>query len=608
MCGITGLIGKFEGDFESFNNALSHRGPDAGGVYENESKTLKFGHRRLSILDLSTHANQPMFSNDGRFVIVFNGEVYNFNELKSQYNLSCNTTSDTEVILQLYIKLGTKTPSLLNGMFAFAIYDKVEEIIFIARDQIGIKPLFYYWDGVNFAFSSELKSFKKLNRQLTVNKEAIPYFLHLGYIPEPLTIYSEVNKFPTGNYLTINENNIKVEFEAFWKLEDNISQDILSNENIAKKQLEDLLYKSIEKQLISDVPIGTFLSGGIDSSIVTAIANKASTKQVKTFSIGFHEAKYNEAPYAEAVAKHLKTDHHTFMIGEKDVLELVPNLLDIYDEPFGDSSAFPTMLVSKLAREHVTVTLAGDGGDELFMGYGMYNWAERLNNPILDTFKKPLFKISQQLNNRWKRAGLLLDYQNKKNIKSHIFSQEQYLFSENDLSKFLISNSFNFNEFNKNYSPRKLNSKEEQSFWDLGHYLKDDLLVKVDRASMKYSLETRVPLLDMDLIHFSLNLDAKLKSQNGTSKYLLKEVLYQHIPKSLFDRPKRGFSIPLKDWLLNDLNYLITDYLNVSVIEKYGLVQNNEVQNLITRFYRGESINYNKIWHLIILHWWLEIN
>lgn len=608
MCGITGFIGQFEGDFESFNNALSHRGPDAGGIYENESKTLKLGHRRLSILDLSTHANQPMFSNNGRFVIVFNGEVYNFNELKSQYNLSCNTTSDTEVILQLYIKLGTKTPSLLNGMFAFAIYDKIEQTIFIARDQIGIKPLFYYWDGVNFAFSSELKSFKKLDKQLTVNKEAIPYFLHLGYIPEPLTIYSEVKKFPTGNYLTINENNIKVDFEAFWKLEDNIKLETLKDEDIAKKQLEELLYKSIEKQLISDVPIGTFLSGGIDSSIVTAISSKASMKQVKTFSIGFHEAKYNEAPYAEAVAKHLKTDHHTFMIGEKDVLALVPSLMDIYDEPFGDSSAFPTMLVSKLAREHVTVTLAGDGGDELFMGYGMYNWAERLNNPILDTFKKPLFKISQQLNNRWKRAGLLLDYQNKKNIISHIFSQEQYLFSENDLSKFLISNSVNFIEFNKIYSPRKLNSKEEQSFWDLGHYLKDDLLVKVDRASMKYSLETRVPLLDMDLIHFSLNLDAKLKSQNGTSKYLLKEVLYQHIPKSLFDRPKRGFSIPLKDWLLKDLNYLITDYLNVSVIEKHGLVLNIEVQNLIIRFYKGETINYNKIWHLIILHWWLETN
>ncbi|MEY3415966.1 MAG: hypothetical protein RL711_193 [Bacteroidota bacterium] len=608
MCGITGIIGNFVTDFEYFNNTLTHRGPDAGGIFESKSKTLKLGHRRLSILDLSNHANQPMHSSCGRYTIVFNGEVYNFKALQTTYQLTCQTSSDTEVILQLYIKLGTQMPSLLNGMFALAIYDHETENLFMARDQIGIKPLFYYWDGVNFAFSSELKSFKYLGKTLSINQEAVPYFLHLGYIPQPLTIYNHIYKFPTGNYLTINEHQRAVDFICYWNLEDQIGTSMVSDEKLAKQQLEDLLFKSIEKQMVSDVPIGTFLSGGIDSSVVTAIATKTASKKVKTFSIGFHEEKYNEAPYAEAVAKHLQTDHHTFMIGEKDVLALVPSLMEVYDEPFGDSSAFPTMLVSKLAKAQVTVTLAGDGGDELFMGYGMYNWAERLNNPILKALKTPLFHTSTLLNNRWKRAGLLLDYNQKQHIKSHIFSQEQYLFSENDLNKLLVNPMFNFGTLNSIQSKRKLSPTENQSFWDIEHYLKDDLLVKVDRASMQYSLETRVPLLDMDLIHFSLNLNPTLKIKQGTSKYLLKEVLYQHVPKSLFDRPKRGFSIPLKNWLLTDLAYLINDYLKISVIEKYNLVNSKEVVKLIARFKAGEAILYNKLWHLIILHWWLETN
>ncbi len=608
MCGITGIIGNFEIDFERFNNSLKHRGPDAGGIFESKSKRLKIGHRRLSILDLSNHANQPMFSECGRYVIVFNGEVYNFKDLKAEYNLICKTSSDTEVLLQLYIKLGSKMVGLLNGMFAFAIYDNIDETLFITRDQVGIKPLFYYWDGLNFAFSSELKSFKYINKPLTVNQEAVPYFLHLGYIPEPLTIYNHIYKFPTGHYLTLKENDLKVNFMPYWRMENQITSEVLSNETEAKKQLETLLAKSIEKQMVSDVPIGTFLSGGIDSSLVTALASKTSSKQVKTFSIGFHEKKYNEAPYAEKVAKHLHTDHHTFMIGEKDIMALVPDLLSVYDEPFGDSSAFPTMLVSKLAREQVTVTLSGDGGDELFMGYGMYNWAKRLDNPLLHAVKSPLFQGSKLLNSRWKRAGLLLDYKNKQNLKSHIFSQEQYLFSENDLSKLLLNKQFNFNKFNSFQASRKISAAEEQSFWDIPNYLKDDLLVKVDRASMHYSLETRVPLLDMNLIHFALNLDEKLKVNNGVSKYLLKETLYNFVPKTFFDRPKKGFSIPLKNWLLTDLSYLITNYLNSSIIEKHNLVNNQEVQILISKFRKGESMYYNKIWHLIVLHWWLEQN
>ncbi|RLD57996.1 MAG: hypothetical protein DRJ01_13165 [Bacteroidetes bacterium] len=357
--------------------------------------------------------------------------------------------------------------------------------------------------------------------------------------------------------------------------------------------------------MISDVPLGTFLSGGIDSSLVTAVAQSISKKPVKTFSIGFNESKFNESAYAAKVAKHLKTDHHEFIVSEKDVLELIDDFFDIYDEPFADSSGFPTMLVSKMAKKHVTVVLSGDGGDELFHGYGAYIWANRLNNPLINTFKKPIGFTLSHLNDKYKRAAKLFQYPDKQHIKTHIFSQEQYFFSANELKKLLINNKISTVPENFNLS-RSLTPNEEQSIFDLKYYLKDDLLTKVDRASMHYALETRVPLLDHNIVEFALNINPELKIKNKEQKHLLKQVLYDYVPAQYFDRPKWGFSIPLSKWLKTDLSYLIDKYLSKEIVETANIVNYSEVKSLIKKFNNGQKFLYNRLWVLIVLHRWID--
>jgi asparagine synthase (glutamine-hydrolysing) len=617
MCGIAGAFSKDGIQYNALVHAtdvMEHRGPDSKGYFSDESERVFLGHRRLSIIDLSNAATQPMYSADGRYVMVYNGELYNYLQLKAKLpNHDWKTHSDTEVIIELFSAFGAECFSWFNGMFAVAIYDKKDQRLTISRDQVGIKPIFYYWDEQTLVFGSELKVIKdyceKAGIKLTTNKEAIPYFLHLGFIPEPLSIYNKVYKFPAANYATLQVNEGKLSFKEFWKAKDHFLTAPIKDEAVALEKYKQIIFDAVQGQMISDVPLGTFLSGGIDSSLVTAVASKLSAQKVKTFSIGFNEAAFDESQYAADVAKHLDTEHHTFKVSVNDILDLVPTLLDAYDEPFGDSSAFPTMLVSELARKHVTVTLSGDGGDEMFQGYGMYTWANRLNKPMVKAFHKPLYQLTQLGNDRIKRGGALFNYPSGQRIPTHIFSQEQYFFSEQELNKLLSNTGFDFTEVNSTINPPNSTAAERQAFWDFEHYLKDDLLVKVDRASMQYSLETRVPLLDINLIEFALNLDYNLKVKEGYgTKYLMKKVLYELVPRQLFERPKRGFSIPLKDWLLGPLKYMIDDYLDEKVVNEFGVVNNNEVQQLVKRFKRGEGYLYNRIWVLVILHWWLKKN
>lgn len=620
MCGIAGYISLTNQftpqQLKDATAVMQHRGPDADGFYFSNDNKIGFAHRRLSILDLSNAANQPMISADGRYCIVFNGEVYNFNELKQQLKdkgASLKTTSDTEVILELFAQQGTASFALLNGMFAFAIHDKQENKIILSRDHVGIKPLFYYVNENNFVFASELKVIKKImGDRLSVCGRSIPYFLHLGFIPEPLTIYNNTYKFPSAHYteIDLNAGSISISPKSFWRLANKISEDVISDESIAKNQLNDLLYDSVKKQLISDVPIGTFLSGGIDSSLVTAIAAKVSgSDKIKSFSIAIDDGKYNESKFAKQVAAHLKTDHHEFAVKEKEVMELVDKLIPAYDEPFADSSAFPTMMVSRLARKHVTVALSGDGGDELFHGYGMYQWATRLSKPLAAIAKTSLYAASKLMGNKYQRAGNLYDYDESKNITTHIFSQEQYYFKENELAALLTNSSFDFTSINEQPQlNRKLSAAERQSFWDFNHYLKDDLLVKVDRASMQYSLESRVPLLDYRLVEFAYNISPALKIKDGVMKYLLKEVLYTHVPKEIFDRPKWGFAIPLVKWLNADLKYLVDKYASLAVIEKYNVVNYDIVKKLKEEYHSGKDYLFNRLWLIVVLHWWLEEN
>ncbi len=616
MCGICGFCSTSNlfsnDDLVSMTDTMSHRGPDASGYFY--EGFIGLGHRRLSIIDLSTAANQPMHSHDRNLVMVFNGEIYNFqeikNELLSEKNITFTTNSDTVVILEAFIHWGVDFVQKLNGMFAIVIFNKATKCLYIFRDRIGIKPLYYFFDGHNFAFASELKALKAnsyIRKSTRLNYTAVNEFLHLGFIPEPQSIYDMIYKFPAGCFAILKNEDLKI--VTYWKIEDKIHKKQAFDESQAKFQLKELLESSVRYRLISDVPFGTFLSGGIDSSLVTAIAQSISSDPVKTFSIGFTDSKYNESHYAKAVADYLGTNHYEFTVTEKDALQLIPELLDVYDEPYADSSAIPTMLVSKLARQHVTMTLSGDGGDELFMGYGAYNWAKRMNNPLLKAFHHQLYSGLSLFGNKYKRAAQLFDYQKVPNIKSHIFSQEQNMFKRQEISSLLSVDFYKEFDMDEHYENLKLSPAEAQSLFDLNYYLKDDLLVKVDRASMKYSLETRVPILDYRIVEFAYNLPEHFRLNGKTQKYLLKKVLYDYVPAQYFDRPKWGFSIPLQKWLKTDLKYLIEENLSKEKILKHNIIDFKSVASLKDRFFnKNQDYLYNRLWLLIVLQRFLKNN
>lgn len=608
MCGITGFISSSYSkvDLERMTNAIHRRGPDAAGYYYNAEKNVALGHRRLSIIDLSEAANQPFYSDSGRYIMVFNGEIYNFLDLKQQFQLQPKTHSDTEIILLLFEKMGTDCFNLFNGMFAIAIWDNQENRLILARDRVGKKPLYFKHHNNQFFFASELKALTALAPQ-EPDFSALPLYLHLGYMPGTHSFYKHVSKLKSGHWLIWKDH--KIESKAFWKIEDHV----LKNKNIqeaeAAKKLEHILETAVAYRLIADVPLGTFLSGGIDSSLVTALAQKQKSSAIKTFSIGFKESKFNESAYAKKVADHLKTDHHEFILSSDDAKNMVVHLMDIYDEPYTDSSSIPTLLVSEMARKHVTVTLSGDGGDELFLGYGRYDWAERLNRFPYALFHQWIGMGMKSFgNNRYKRIGEVLTYASDSYLPAHIFSQEEYLFSLAEIKEMLVQPqaqlSFTAADFDMPV-PEYLQPCETQSLFDFKNYLQEDLMIKVDRASMHHSLEVRAPLLDYRLVEFAYSLPAHLRKKEQTSKYLLKQLLYKHIPKEIFDRPKWGFSFPLENWLKTDLNFLITTYLHPDIVHQFQIVKPEFVQNLLNRFYAGDTYLYNRIWSLIQLHQWM---
>ena len=606
MCGISGFISKkySKEDLTKMTDALSHRGPDASGYFYDPHKGIGLGHRRLSILDLSDTANQPMTSHCSRYVMVFNGEVYNFKEISNKLKKSnWKTSSDSEVILEAFVAWGIDFVRHLNGMFAIAIFDKKDDTLFLFRDRVGIKPLFYAYEGQELLFASEIKSIDKLNINKTINHNAIYNYLHLGYVSGNQCIYNEIKKVKPGSYIIYK--NKKIIEKYYWKSENSFLKDTFTNLQSSKIKLNSLLKDSIKKRLMSDVPVGTFLSGGTDSSIVTAIAQEVNESTINTFSIGFKDKKYNESKHAKKIAQHIGTNHNEFILSEDDALNELEGIINHFDEPFADSSALPTMLVSKMARKYVKVCLSGDGGDELFMGYGAYKWADRINHPVYKNLRTPISKLlnlSPILKN--KRAALVFKSP-KRNWKSHIFSQEQYFFSEFEISKILLTENQNtsIDSINiENINTRILSNKEKQAYFDFNNYLIDDLLVKVDRASMYKSLEARVPLLDHNIIAYSMNLSDELKISNGVQKYILKELLYDYIPKSIIERPKWGFSIPLERWLKTELNFYVEKYLNKDIIEHQKILKYSEVKKLVENYLKGKRFLYNRIWNLIILN------
>ncbi len=621
MCGITGFFStnkQFEKlDLIKMTSAIIHRGPDAQGYFTDGVCGL--GHARLSILDLSEQANQPMYSADEQHVIVFNGEVYNFQELAKQIEYPLRTQSDTEVLVELFIKQYVKFVYQLNGMFAMAIYNRVSGELFLFRDRLGIKPLYYYWDEsesgqVNFVFASEMKALLKLDQiDRELDMSAVSDFLHLGYIPAPKSIFKKIHKLPPGHWLKVSREGLHS--EPYWelgnKVYDQATQErltLLNKETEAKKQLLKLLQSSVQYRLISDVPLGVFLSGGIDSSTIAALASEASEQKINTFSIGFEEDPRRETPHAYEVAKHLDTHHHEFILSIKEVQDLIPSLIDIHDEPFADSSALPTYLISKLAREQVKVVLGGDGGDELFLGYGMYQWAERLSQGFWQNMRKPVaMSLGLLGDSKYQKASRLFSYPNRRTLASHIFSQEQLLFSRKELN-FLLHQEMLPGYYQALEHNRELSPSERQALFDLEMYLPDDLLVKVDRATMRHGLEARVPFLDHRVVEFAVNLASHLKYRKKERKYLLKQILYDYLPKNLFERPKQGFSIPLVEWLQGDLNYLIEEYLSQRVIEQFDIVRYEPVAMMKQKFAKGKTFYYNRLWALIVLHQFLVKN
>lgn len=606
MCGIAGYYSVDNSfifsELDAVGKSITSRGPEYQGTYSDDRVGLV--HRRLKIIDLSDESNQPMFSDDRRYVIAYNGEVYNYDEIRRCLRGQMHTKSDTEVVLKSLIEYGLEAIADFNGMFAIALYDSIEKKLLLIRDRMGVKPLYYYWDGKNFAFASEIKAllqFNTISKNKTINYSALNQFLHLGYSGVDETIYNGIFKLPAGSYMEVTETGIHI--EKYWSPQDCITKDTVDELYSAKEILRDLVEQSVRYRLRSDVPYGTFLSGGIDSSLVTAVAQRNLSTRLKTFTIGFAESKFDERTHAKEIAEYLGTDHTELVVTEKDALALVPRILDIYDEPFADSSAIPTLMVSQLAKTQTTMVLSGDGGDELFMGYGAYTWAERLQKPLVQAFHKPISLVLGCGNSWSKRASKVVNYPDKERIQSHIFSQEQYLFSQKEIAS-LVSKEFvhDFVVPQESELARELSAKEKQALFDMNYYLREDLLTKVDRASMHHSLEVRVPLLDYTIVEFALNLNENLKVHNAVQKYLLKQVLYDYVPAHLFARPKWGFSIPLCKWLHTDLHYLIDDYLNETALAKTGIFNQKKVRSLVRQFNNGRNdYLYNRIWQLILV-------
>jgi asparagine synthase (glutamine-hydrolysing) len=624
MCGISGIIApslsadSLQLHINHSNNTLAHRGPDAAGTYVNVECGLALGHRRLSIIDLSDAANQPFHSQCGRYVMVFNGEIYNYRDLIEQYHLQhLTTTSDSEVVIELFAQYGINCIQSFNGMFAIAIYDLATQQLWLIRDRLGVKPLLYFWQPALqlFGFASELKAFKHsplFKPHLSINKQAIAQFLHIGFVPSTASIYSEIKKLPPAHYACYDGQQLKL--TPYWSAQQHQSNILPRSEADAKQQLTDLLRSAVAYRLISDVPVGAFLSGGIDSSIVAAFAQEQSSRPLHTFTIGFTQSKSDETQHARAVARHIGSQHSEFILHYDDALTRIEQLLDIYDEPFADSSAIPTLLLSEKVRPHVAVALSGDGGDELFLGYGMYRWAERLNHPLLKIGGATLGRLLQKMpHNRYRRGGMVLDCRNYEHLQSHILSQESYLFAEHELANLLqkpyadtLNKAFIYAHWAAKGNREQQVYAQQQALFDLYCYLPDDLLVKVDRAAMHHALEVRNPLLDYRLVEFALSLEASLKYRKGISKYLLKQVLYDKVPAQIFDRPKQGFSIPLAHWLKTDLRHWLNDNLHPDLVAQAQMVSPQMVAQLKHDFFQnGRDYLYNRLWALALLHqWW----
>ncbi len=627
MCGIAGFC-DFNNNtskqvLQQMTDALTHRGPNDAGyeVYQTPYAAVGLGQRRLSIIDLSSNGHQPMQFE--HLSLVFNGEVYNFKEIRGelvQKGYAFDSWSDTEVVLKGYHCWGDAIVHKLIGMFVYVLYDSRKQEMTICRDRAGVKPLYYFWNDHVFLFASELKSFHRhssFTKEIDIN--SLSLFLQYSYIPAPYTIFKGSAKLKPGHYLKLSLKNRTLEETGYWDVADYYNRPRLQiSEQEAMEEVEKLLISAYEYRMVADVPVGLFLSGGYDSSSVAAILQSRRSQRLKTFTIGYHEASFNEADEAKKIASYLGTDHHEWYVTAADAADIFHQLPEIYDEPFADNSVVPTALVSRLASRYVKVSLSADGGDEIFGGYNKFNQSIRYtrNLPafiqsglssmmhLVDPAHIPYFRNKYNFATRYKKMQRIWADKDALSAMKYI---SQYI-TDDEVKGFLRTGYqpyvTNFDSGNK--LTGQLDDLNRMLAIDYKTFLVDNNLVKVDRATMAVGLEGREPMLDHRLIEFVAQLPPGFKIQQQTNKYILKKIVHKYIPRQLMDRPKMPFIAPLKLWFKEELKEKIAHYLGDEKLKQSGVFNSAVVKKLSTDYLNGKQVNYQKVWNLLVFQLWYE--
>lgn len=637
MCGFTGFLSlgtisqsSFEPTIQRMNDMLVSRGPDSSGIWFDSAQGIAFGHRRLAIQDLSPAGHQPMDANSGRYTMVFNGEIYNHLDLRKLLpNISWRGHSDTETILAAIDAWGFKeTLEKLIGMFAIALWDKHCNKLFLARDRLGEKPLYYGTHKGSFIFGSELKALKQHpSFHPEVDRNVLCLYMRHNCVPAPYCIYQNTFKLMPGTFLEI-DNSLNIQTTSYWSATDVISANNQSqftgSASEAVTELDRVLSKAVTRQVISDVPLGAFLSGGVDSTSIVALMQANTTKPVKTFTMGFDNKAYNEAEHAKLVAQHLGTDHTEMYVSPSDALNVIPNLHTIYDEPFADSSQIPTYLVSKLAKSEVTVALSGDGGDELFAGYNRHQLAHQvwpkvsklpyalrrvMATGITQFSPNQLDKLSpylpksmkmRTLGDKLHKASSVIAAKDDASLYLGLVSQWK------DPSNVVLGGVEPNSIITTNKLMNELSTPERMMALDMMTYMPDDILTKVDRAAMAVSLETRVPMLDHSVVEFAWQLPMSIKLKGGVTKWPLRELLYQYVPKELVERPKMGFALPLSEWLRGSLKDWAEDLLQPLRLQKEGYINETVVTKMWREHLSGKQNHTAQLWCVLMFQQWLQ--